>query len=319
MLGPARDLFQTRQFGGGLTAGLIVALVTLAVIGVRILLRRDRAATVPRWMPGGVGVAFVIATAATIGGFGPLRTEIEVPAGVLAGLAALWCAGAVSTRFPNPPLAGALLALPGGMLLVTGAEGFPAWTVALLTFGPALAGTAAADLDDRVSESGAVPVLFAIALAGMYITVPDTELARIALGAAVPVTLLAWPITMAKLGRGGSYAAVGMFLWIAVLEGVGRSGSTVGAAACLGVLVAEPIGRLVGSHQPADRSRRYPPAATYPGLLVAAQLVLVIYFARVAGFQPLAVGAAALAIPGFVVAVVIAARSSPSEARTADG
>jgi hypothetical protein len=151
-------------------------------------------------------------------------------------------------------------------------------------------------------------VLFAIALGGMYVTVPDTELVRVALGVAVPVTLLAWPITMAKLGRGGSYAAAGLFLWIAVMEGVGRWGSTVGAAACLGVLVAEPIGRLVGSRRRVGRRRRpTPAAAAYPAVLVAVQLVLVIYFARVAGFQTLAARAAVLVAPVFAVAVIGAA------------
>ncbi len=307
-MGPARDLFETRQFGAGLTVGLIVALVALAVIGIRTWRRPARTAPSPRWVPGAVGVAFVIATTAAIGGFGPLTMEADVPTGVVAGLVVLWAAGAVSARSANPPLVGAVLALPGGLLLVAGADGFPAWTAALLILGPALAGTTIADLDERVSDSGVGSVLFAIALAGMYLTVPDTELVRVALGVAVPVTLLAWPITMAKLGRGGSYAAAGLFLWIAVTEGVGRWGSTIGAAACLGVLVAEPIGRLIGSRRRVGRRRRpTPAAAAYPAVLVAAQLVLVLYVARVAGFQTLAARATVLVAPVFAVAVIGAA------------
>ena len=318
---PVRDLFDTPQFGSGLTTGLIVALVALMVIGLLRWRCPGLQAASPAWVPGAVGVAFVVGTTAAIGGLGPLTREAPVPAGVVAGLVALWGAGAVGARLPNPPVAGALLALPGGVLLVDGASGFPVWTAALLILGPACAGTAMADLDDRVSSTGAGPVLFAVALGGMYATVPDTELVRVALGVALPVTLLAWPFTLARLGRGGSYAAAGLFLWIAVVEGIGRSGSTVGAAACLGMLVAEPLGRMVASRQRGGRYRRLPAprAAASPVVLVVSQLILVLYFARVAGFQTLAARATVLAAPAVAAAVIGAALGTRSRARSGRG
>ena len=265
-------------------------------------------------VPGAIGLAFTLGTVAAIGGIGPFTSEADVPAGAVLGLAALWLAGAISSRFPRPTRTGVLLAIPGGVLLAAATPGFPAWTTALLVAAPACVGAATADLDERLDSSGGGPLLFAIALAGMYLTVPDTELVRVALGVALPLTLLAWPLRLAKLGRGGSFAATGLFLWIAVLEGVGRSGSTVGAVACLGMLIAEPLGRIGAAHERrrAKHTMMFLTAASLPAL-VAAQLVLAFYFARVAGFQDLAARAAALAAPAGLLAVIGAAVLSGSQ------
>ncbi len=312
-------LFESRQFGAGLTAGLVVALLVLVVLGVRSRYRaiRPGAGDGNSRVPGGVGLAFVIATTAVMGGLGPFTQEVHVPGVVVVGLAALWCAGCLSAHVGRGPLVGALLALPGGVLLADGASGFPAWTVALLVLGPALAGTTTSDLDERAAASGTGPVLFAVALGGMYATVPDTELVLVALGVALPVTLLAWPFTLARLGRGGSYAACGLFLWIAVIEGVGRSGSTVGAAACLGLLVAEPVGRALARRcVPGHLRVASLPDTAPPAVLIGAQVVLALYFGRIAGFEVLAARAAVLAAPAAVLAVLGSPHSSPAPDRS---
>jgi hypothetical protein len=304
------DLLQSGQFGAGLAAGVAAAALLLLVVACHAswLRRRTvdphgRTAQLPadRRPPGGVGVAFTLATLSAIAWFGPSGT-ISVPAGLTAGLAALWVAGAISARIGEyRVLAGIVLGLPGGLLLAEASGGAPGWAVLLLVIGPGLAGSLAADLDDRQSRSGTATLAFALALGGMYGTVPDTELTRFALGAAAPVVLLAWPFPLARLGRGGALAAVGLFLWIATVDGAARPGSIVGAAACLGVLVVEPVGRWWASR--GDDGTRCAPAP----VVIAVQLVVVYFCSRIAGFQQNGAAAALLAVPALAVAGAVLA------------
>jgi hypothetical protein len=74
------------------------------------------------------------------------------------------------------------------------------------------------------------------------------------------------------------------------------------------------LGRLVAIHERTGRGARagMPRAAASLRTLVAAQLVLGFYFARVAGFQDRAAGAALLALPAGALAVLGAAILSGS-------
>jgi hypothetical protein len=309
-----RVLLESRQFGAGLTAGLVAALVSLMWVLLVEGMRRRADAAYPlgapvRLVPGAVGVAFCAAVLAAMDGTGPLPRELPVPGALWLGTGALVVAGVIAAQLASPAVAGAVLALPGGVLLASALPGDPpAWAVLLVVVGPAVAGATTADLDTRLARSGTGSLLFLVALGGAYATLPDTELVLLALGAGLCVTLLAWPITLARFGPGGAYGATGLFLWIAVVEGVGRPGSTVGAAACLGVLVAEPLGRFVARQRPAPATsrRRTPVTGSVALVLVLAQCALAFYFARVAGFEQLAVNAAVLALPVAVFAVAAA-------------
>lgn len=316
-----RALIESRLFGAGLAVGAVCALLVLIATGNRATRARPqrRAArdldtatgstgSQHGSLPGTIGGAFVVATIVALGWLGADAGGADVSGSLVLGLFLLWLGGTLAAFLPrHPGLAGALLAIPGGVVIASGVSGRPAWTAALLIAGPAIAGSATADLDERLAASGTAALAFAVALGGMYATVPDTELVRIALGAAVWLTLLAWPFALGRIGRGGAYTASGLFLWIAVVAGGGRSGSTVGAAACLGMLIAEPLGRLFAGPVPI-RSR--PRGTTAPALIIGGQCALALYCARVAGFEVLASNAALLALPALVAAVVIAAAAA---------
>ena len=249
---------------------------------------------------------------ATLGAIGWLVTDAgtDVPISVVLAVLMLWSAGALAGRLEDHrALAGSLLALPGGIVLVAGTPDVPGWAGALLVLGPAAAGSLAADLDDRHGALGIAPLAFALALVGMYFTVPDTELARSALGAAAPVVLLAWPFTLARLGRGSAYAATGVFLWIAAIDGAARPGSIVGAAACLGVLLAEPVGRMLAGRDGAEVG-----VGATPAVIIGVQLVVVFLCSRVAGFR--ASGSAAALLAGVVLGAAVAVFTSLARTRT---
>ena len=314
-----RVLVESGQFGAGLTAGLATALGALVWVAAGEVLRRRAVRREPdrparsdrtdrsRGLPGVVGPAFCLAVLAAMDGTGALPRELAVPGGLWAGIGLLVLAGALAARTRHRAVAGMALALPGGVLLAGAVPGeHPAWALVLVVAGPALAGAATADVDGRLAGSGTTALLFLVSLGGAYATLPDTELARITLGAALPATVLAWPVSLARLGNGGSYGAVGLFLWVAVVEGAGRPGSTVGAAACLGVLLVEPLGRLLARHRPGHAwvARVVPGAGV--AILVGAQCTLALYFARVAGFEQLAARATVLALPVALVALCAA-------------
>jgi hypothetical protein len=210
----------------------------------------------------------------------------------------LWIAGEIGARTSLP--LGAPAAVAGGFALVTAADRPSIWVAALLVLGPGVAGVAVAAFDRRAAHTGLAPQLLAVSILGLYACVPDTELVLAFLGAAVPLLLLTWPRVVARLGAGGSYAAIGLFLWIATVGGSGRPGSIVGAVAALGLLVAEPAGRLFATRSAGRLS--------VVALLVV-RVVLALYAARVAGRVEAPAVAAALALPVVVVGMLIGARA----------
>jgi hypothetical protein len=150
-----------------------------------------------------------------------------------------------------------------------------------------------------------------VSIVGLYATVPDTELVLVLLGAAIPITLLAWPRVRARLGAGGAYASIGLFLWIATLEGAGRPGSTVGGVAALALLVTEPVGRLLAPRLAVDwLPRRSSPGRVNGGTLVLAQALLAAYAARVAGLVDDPLLAVILTLPAVGVGIAVGARLS---------
>ena len=121
--------------------------------------------------------------------------------------------------------------------------------------------------------------------------------------------MLAWPFTLARLGRGGAYAATGVFLWIAAIDGAARPGSIVGAAACLGVLLAEPVGRMLAGRDGAEVG-----VGATPAVIIGVQLVVVFLCSRVAGFRTS--GSAAALLAGVVLGAAVAVFTSLARTRT---
>jgi hypothetical protein len=141
--------------------------------------------------------------------------------------------------------------------------------------------------------------LFAVSVAGIWVTVPDTEEALVLLGAVAVPTLLAWPMRVARLGPIGSHALLGLYMWVIAWGGRGREGSIIGATAALAMLVAAPLSaRLAGKPRVTT--------AGGPGLWVLSiDLVLVAVVTRVAGLRSHSLGALAVVGPSLLAASLL--------------
>lgn len=296
---PFSELFGASEFAIGLLVGTIALLLTLPVVlGLTALSSQRR----PR--PGVVGAVFAVAVLAALAGTLGTDEIYPVPAAVLLGVALLWAAGTIASWTRAAWLVGPLAALPGALLLAGENEGLTAgWVGPLVVVGTVVIGATAADFDRRTARYGLGPLLLAVTVVGIYVSVPDTELVRAVVGVMLPLVLLAWPYAAARLGAGGSYAAVGVLLWIVPIDGIGRAGSVVGAVGAFALLYGEPLGRcLVLELERRVRLTRFPlrrPRA----LVVLAQVGLVAYATRVAGRVDTAQAALVLLVPGIAACV----------------
>jgi hypothetical protein len=272
-------------------AGLLFGLVALAVGLVVAFARRDTPApTVPV-----VGLLFAAAVA--LG----LRQTLGLPGGLALGLVALAGAGLVPVGGPLAPA----LAVPGAWL-VAASSGLADGRLRLLVGAAVVAGGfLLANFDARWRHRGLAPVLLAVSVVGVYTTVPDTEPAMVALGAALPLALLGWPWPLGCVGRAGAYAATGALLWVVAVGGVGRGSAVVGGVACLGLLAVEPAARLLApgrgsvlEHLPDGRWGAVAVAVVHLGLVYVA--------ARVAGLRSTVAEAAVIASVELAAAVLLA-------------
>jgi hypothetical protein len=185
-------------------------------------------------------------------------------------------------------------------------------------------GVALRDFDVFNGRKGAPWLLFAIAAAGAYLAVPDTELARVFLGVALPFVLMSVPYPSAGFGPAGSAAMAGVFTWVVVVGGRGRPGSVVGGLAAIGLLAAEPIGRrLVGRdralwarvlgryHRVEDKNRDSWLAAAFFAAVVQSGFVL--YASRIVGARDAALAALFVLAPVAALAVFAAPELFPLE------
>ena len=232
------ELFRARAFVLGLAYGGIAC---CAVFVAAIFTRRrtlDLAA-----------LAFAIgAWLAIRGAWGPgiasKGTAVGLAGVAIGGATAGWFARRIPRGRDHPALVAAVLIAPGAVLLAARAPlaGGPVarTTLVLATIG---IGVGLRDFDATHGPRGAPWVLFAISSAGVYLAVPDTELARVLIGAALPFVLLSLPKPVARFGPAGSAALAGVFSWVVVVGGRGRPASVVGGLAVIGILLAEPLGR----------------------------------------------------------------------------
>lgn len=296
---PVSDLMGSTQFAIGLLMGSIALLVALpAALGLAALFpARGR-------RPGLIGPVFAVASVFALNGSLGTDEIASVPGEVVLGLVLVWLAGTIGAATQYPWLVGPIASLPGALLIAGANAGLrDGWVPVLIVLGIAVVGGTAADLDRRGARYGLGPLLFFIAVGGMYFTVPDTELMRAIVGVALPLVLLAWPYAAASLGAGGAFAAVGLLLWIAPIEGIGRPGAIVGVLGAFALLVGEPLGRaLVPQLLGRVRLIRFP--IGHPrALVVGSQVVLTLYAARVAGMAQTAFAAMLLMIPALAAGV----------------
>ena len=206
-------------FQDGFRLGLVLTGVVLAVGWALRLLHHQSS------LPWGLtGPAWAVASLTILGGWNGYDGPDVIPSGLVWGLLVLFVAGEIADRTPNPKIIGILFAAPGAYLVGTSQEfPGPSWTKWLVIGVVAIGAPLAADLDRRAGRLGLGPILWLIAVAGLYWTVPDTERVRPLIGAAVPLAFTGWPKRWSRMGAGGVGAAVGLFMWVAAIEGDRKS------------------------------------------------------------------------------------------------
>jgi hypothetical protein len=239
-----------------------------------------------------------------------LRATHGLPGDLLLGLFLLAGAGIIADLIGRPVLVGVFLAIPGALLVGGTVPATPSWSESLVVVTIVVGGACVASFDARHSARGLGPPLFALAAAGVYFTVPDTEHALVLIGAALPLALSSWPLPLARLGSGGAYAATGLLAWTAATDGVARPASIVGGMASLGLLLAEPVGRAIA--RPGARPGAGPspidhlPNTWFAALWIGvAQVCIVLVTSRVAGLRD-GLASAVLISAGVLTIVAIA-------------
>lgn len=320
VLEPVRTALEAPELHIGLLRGLVAAfaagVLALVAVGLRSLLgrrwlRRLRLTASSRRLPGLVGPAFVVAAVlalealqrSLIPAVRVAGTVPDLPTSVVLGLGLVWLGVAVAGLTPAPLPVGMLLALPGAWRLVAGQEFLgPSWVPWLIVLGTAVAGPLAAEADRDLGRTGLSPVMWLFVVGAAYATVPDTELALVLLGVAIPLALLGLPFRLARLGDGGAAASIGLLLWVASQQGWARPGSLIGTLGALALFTTFPIGhrlrRWFRFELHWSRNRR---------LLVVllAQFVLAMWASRVAGLAYGAIEAIARLIPAVAAGIAL--------------
>jgi hypothetical protein len=171
------------------------------------------------------------------------RTE-AIPTGVLIGLGLLVVAGLVPTRSVLLTMA---MAIPGAVVVAMTqldspssiAAGLVAVTIIVLA-------PLVASFDDRYASSTLATPLMAISMVSVFLTVPDTKFVLLAAGVSLPWIIAGPPARLARLGRSGSLAAVGMLAWLVATGGFARPVALVAGIATLGVMVLWPLMWSIG-------------------------------------------------------------------------
>ncbi len=314
-----QTLWDFPQFRDGLQIGVVVAIVA---VGIGWSTRPRRRGFRAPW--GLAGPAWVVASLGALGGWWGFAGVVELPKVLLWGLVILFVSGEIAERTPNPKIIGIILGFPGALLVAFSYEfEGPGWIRWLVLGVAAVGGPLAADLDRRAARLGLGPVLWLIAVAGLYWTVPDTERARCLIGVAFPIALTGWPLRATRMGAGGISASIGLFMWVAAIEGRGRPGSIVGAGASIGLFLVEPVGRMLAKHRIAPLSRKLSVGA-FELWVVGAQIAVTGYASRVVGFAATGAAATWLVLPAIPVGIAIGGllgvskrlrpRSSPTSA-----
>jgi hypothetical protein len=210
----------------------------------------------------------------TVAAVAAIAVVDQIPSGAVLGIAFL----AVAGWLPLPVIFSPLLALPGAMLLafdggITSADWVPWFIIVAIV----LAAPLVASFDRAYAPTGIPFPMYALAVVGLFFTVPDTEVAVVLLGTALAGTFLGWPKPLFALGRGGAFALVGLFVWVAGTGGSARPVTVIVAVACLGLLVAEPVGRWLSQPLGTVLSNR----TIDPIVVLVAQLAIVFLLSRV--------------------------------------
>ncbi len=290
--------FEEGSFQFGLQVGL-VALVVAGLVGLAWRRGWGRPAPV-------AGLALAVAALVALNDAGRFGDGLPI------GLVALGVAGLVVDVYLPARPALPVLALPGAWLIAIAVEVSQDWVPVAVGVVIVVGGALVALFDHHDRDTALGPALLVASFAGVFVTVPETAEALPVLGAALPLALFGWPLRLARLGAGGSLAAVGLLVWTVAQGGTFRDSAVVGGLACLGLLVALPAGRALAEHwNRQGRGRRWTllPAATAVAV-AGVHAVVVLVVARVAGLQDDLGTAMVIAFVTLTVAVAAGAAMS---------
>jgi hypothetical protein len=265
------DLLGRSHFQVGLGVGVVGSVMTL-------VLWRDLRRPIPIW---GTLVSLAVVLGAAL-----LMPDWVAPA---IGVILLLAGGELLNRVP---ILGALVLVGAATVLallpiVPDRVWIRTGTAAFVLAG----GWAIQRVDRSLGETGIPILMIAATVFGIWATVPETEHARILVGAVAGTFLLGWPKAIARIGSNGAYALAGVMAWSIAIGGAERTGSIIGAWATLGVFFAAPLIR------PGVVPKRWP--------VLAVHVVTVLLASRVAGLQEGGTTAAAIAIPVLIAALVV--------------
>jgi hypothetical protein len=85
--------------------------------------------------------------------------------------------------------------------------------------------------------------MMAITAFGIWVTVPETEHARVFLGVAIPMALATMRPVRARISTAGAFALAGLLVWVVAVGGEARPASIIGGWASLGALAILPLVR----------------------------------------------------------------------------
>jgi hypothetical protein len=295
-----RDLFGARAFGEGALAGAAAFLVVLAATWARGRTRADWA-----------GLGFAVAALLVLAGTGPAHGTGDIPRGLTVGLGVL-VAGGLVLRIPKVPKVAAVVCYAPGAIIVAyhaglGDLGEPSWARPLVAATIIVGGALLLDVDRARARTAVTPMMFAITVVAVYVTVPDTEHLLVLAGAALALVAYTVPTPISSLGPEGIGAALGVLMWCAAVDGRGRPTSIIGASAALGLLAVDPIGRRLGRHRWSHLVRLPDEPLALAAAFAIAQGAVALYAARVVGLRHDTTGAVLLLAPWLVVAVAVSA------------
>ncbi|HEY7468995.1 MAG TPA: hypothetical protein VIC07_05630 [Acidimicrobiia bacterium] len=271
------DLFTRGDFQAGLIAGAL----GLAVL----LLISNEESPATQW-----GEAFALAVVVVVGFVAGRRL------GVGLGLAVLAAGGWLLTpqrAIWMRAVGGGLVA--GGAALVAwrGGLGESGWLPLLTAAAILIGGTALATWSLRLPH-GLLGPMMAITAFGIWVTVPETEHARMLLGVSLPLAVATLRPALARLSVGGAFALAGAVVWIVAVDGQARPGSIIGGWACLGALALFPFVQPNAASLIQDR----------PLIVIGIHTAFVIVASRVIGLWESAVTATIGVLIASIVAFV---------------
>lgn len=264
------DLFLTTEFQLGLAWGVVGLVALMAVSGSRRV--------APIW---GITVtaAIVVASMSIVGH----------RLGLILGLAVLILGGEVNRR--SLPTGLGLIGLGAFVVALRSGIETAGWVQLGTMLFVVVAGWTIAKVDGQIGGSGIPALMIGGSVFGVWATVPDTELARVLVGAVAATMIAAWPLRRVRIGPGGSYALAGMLAWTLAIAGEGRAGSIIGGWATIGAFVIA-LGLTQFSR-------------IHAWLLFGLHAVSVLMASRIAGLQESPYAAVAIAAPVLIATFAV--------------